>query len=133
MSEWLRILGSHGGKDPREGDHPDRSPFAPGGPGDPARPGGPERPEETAEDPIVGLERVPAELRGSVEAAIRTIRPLIRRDHGDVQVDRFEDGTLYVRLVGACGGCPLSETTLRNGIEREILLRIPDIDRVEAV
>lgn len=69
-----------------------------------------------------------------VEDIIDRIRPYLRRDGGDVElIDITEDNVVKVRLVGACGTCPMSMMTLRGGIEAELKKAIPELKSVEAV
>lgn len=73
-------------------------------------------------------------MREKVEAVLDTVRPHLKADGGDVElVEVTEDGVVKVRLVGACKGCPMSQMTLKNGIERVLLKEIPEIKAVEAV
>ena len=66
-----------------------------------------------------------------VSAVLELIRPSLQADGGDVElVDVAEDGTVTVELVGACKGCPLSQMTLANGVERILKSRIPGVTRV---
>lgn len=66
-----------------------------------------------------------------VAAVLDLIRPSLMADGGDVTlVDVSEDGTVSVELTGACKGCPLSELTLANGIERILKERVPGVTRV---
>ncbi len=57
-------------------------------------------------------------MRDKVEAALAKVRPNLQADGGDVELVEVKDGVVKVRLVGACGGCPMATMTLRNGIER---------------
>lgn len=69
-----------------------------------------------------------------VEEALNQIRPALQRDGGDVQlVDVTLDGVVKVKLVGACGTCPMSILTLKRGIEATLKQRLPEISSVEAV
>ena len=69
--------------------------------------------------------------RNDVAAVLDLIRPSLNADGGDVTlVDVKEDGTVVVELIGACKGCPLSQLTLANGIERILKERIPEVTRV---
>jgi len=69
-----------------------------------------------------------------VEAIIESIRPYLHEDNGDVElVNITEDGIVEVKLLGACAECPLSTMTLRAGVERELMNKIPEIRRVESV
>jgi len=58
-------------------------------------------------------------LKEKVEAALQKVRPSLQADGGDVElVDVDDDGLVKVRLMGACGGCPMSQMTLKMGIEK---------------
>ena len=62
------------------------------------------------------------------------IRPYLQSDGGDVElVDVSNDGIVRVRLTGACASCPMSIMTLRAGIERAVMLEVPEVRRVESV
>lgn len=68
------------------------------------------------------------------QEALDEIRPAIQMDGGDVElVDITEDGIVQVRMVGACGGCPMSMVTLQAGIERILKRKVPEVTGVEAV
>ncbi len=72
--------------------------------------------------------------REKVEAVLESIRPALRFDGGDVElVDIGEDGTVYVRLMGACHGCAMSLVTLKGGIEMKLKEEIPEVKEVIAV
>ncbi len=69
-----------------------------------------------------------------IEKALATIRPYLNADGGDVSVVRFRpEGILEVQWVGTCIICPMSQLTLRAGVERALMKEIPEIKRVEAV
>jgi Fe-S cluster biogenesis protein NfuA len=68
-----------------------------------------------------------------VEKALERIRPALNADGGDVELVDIQDGIVKVRLMGACGGCPMSQMTLKMGIERVLREAIPEIKGVEAV
>ena len=73
-------------------------------------------------------------LREKVEDALNKVRPSLQADGGDVEfVDVDKDGVVKVRLTGACGGCPMSQMTLKMGIEKILKQNVPEISRVEAV
>jgi Fe-S cluster biogenesis protein NfuA len=77
---------------------------------------------------------MPEDLRTRVEAVIGTIRPLLQADGGDVElVSILDDGTVNVKLKGACGGCPMSRLTLKRGIETRVKQAVPEVKSVEAV
>lgn len=73
-------------------------------------------------------------MKEKVQAALDKIRPMLKADGGDVQlVDVSDDGVVKVRLQGACSGCPMSQMTLKNGVERIIKEEVPEVKTVEAV
>ncbi|WP_373500488.1 NifU family protein [Desulfococcus sp.] len=71
-------------------------------------------------------------MKEKVEAVLKKIRPALQKDGGDVElVEILPNGIVRVRLKGACAGCPMSQMTLRNGIERVLKQEIPEIKAVE--
>jgi Fe-S cluster biogenesis protein NfuA len=71
-------------------------------------------------------------MKEKVIAALEKIRPMLQADGGDVElVEVGDDGVVKVRLQGACAGCPMSQMTLRNGIERILKKEIPEVKAVE--
>ncbi|MGV1099040.1 NifU family protein [Thiovibrio sp. JS02] len=73
-------------------------------------------------------------MREKVQAALEKIRPTLQADGGDVVlVDVSEDGIVKVQLTGACKGCPMSQMTLKNGIEKFLKGEVPEIKSVEPV
>ncbi len=73
-------------------------------------------------------------MKERVEEAMKSIRPLLQADGGDVElVEVTEDGVVKVRLTGACGGCPMSQITLSRGIEMRLKAAVPEVTRVESV
>jgi Fe-S cluster biogenesis protein NfuA len=73
-------------------------------------------------------------MKEQVEKALGKIRPALQRDGGDVElVEVGEDGVVKVKLTGACGGCPMSTITLKQGIERVLKQEIDAIKEVIAV
>jgi len=74
------------------------------------------------------------ELNDKVLKALETIRPYLKADGGDVElVNISSEGIVEVRLTGACSDCPMSQMTLRAGVERALIKEVPGIRRVEAV
>ena len=72
--------------------------------------------------------------KNDVAAVLELIRPSLQADGGDVQlVDVTEDGVVKVELQGACKGCPMSQMTLANGVERILKERVPGVTKVVAV
>jgi Fe-S cluster biogenesis protein NfuA len=72
-------------------------------------------------------------LKEAVEKALAKIRPMLQRDGGDVELVEVDNGIVKVRLTGACKGCPMSQMTLKNGIERLLKQEVSGITAVEAV
>ena len=73
-------------------------------------------------------------MKEEILKAIESIRPFLQADSGDIEfIEYTEDGILRIRFIGACAVCPLSQMTLRAGIERSLLRQVPEIRRVEAV
>jgi Fe-S cluster biogenesis protein NfuA len=74
-------------------------------------------------------------LKEKVESALAEIRPMLHMDGGDCEVVQVDEarGLVQLRLVGACGGCPMSTLTLRSGIERIVKERAPQVREVVTV
>jgi Fe-S cluster biogenesis protein NfuA len=73
-------------------------------------------------------------MKEKVEQALAKVRPALQADGGDVElVDVSAEGVVKVRLRGACGGCPMSQLTLKMGIERILKKEVPEVKSVEAV
>jgi len=73
-------------------------------------------------------------MREEVEKILAQIRPALQADGGDVElIDVTEEGVVQVKLKGACGSCPMSQMTLKMGIEKKIKEMLPSIKSVEAV
>jgi Fe-S cluster biogenesis protein NfuA len=73
-------------------------------------------------------------MKDEVIKAIDSVRPYLQADDGDVEfIELSEDGIVKVKFTGACSVCPLSQMTLRAGIERSLLRQVPGIRRVEAI
>ncbi len=73
-------------------------------------------------------------LKDQIEDALNKVRPSLQADGGDVEfVDVDEEGVVKVRLTGACGGCPMSQMTLKMGIEKILKQNVPQISGVESV
>lgn len=69
-----------------------------------------------------------------IKKALDSIRPYLQADGGDVElVDVSKEGIVQVKLIGACSSCPMSQMTLRAGVERALIREVPGIRRVEAV
>jgi len=68
-----------------------------------------------------------------IEAVLRRLAPALSVDGGGVEFDRVEGDTVYLRLTGACIGCPGADITLKYGIESALTEEIPEIARVVAL
>jgi Fe-S cluster biogenesis protein NfuA len=72
-------------------------------------------------------------MKEKVEAALNKVRPTLIADGGNVELVEVKEGVVKVRLTGACGGCPMSQMTLKMGIERFLKKEIPEVKEVIAV
>ena len=72
-------------------------------------------------------------MREEVAKALEKVRPALQADGGDVELVDVRDGIVSVKLTGACGGCPMSQMTLKEGIEKTIRAAVPGIKGVESV
>lgn len=74
------------------------------------------------------------ELTEKVKNVIEQIRPYLQQDGGDIEfVEITDDNIVNVKLTGACGSCPYSTMTLKNGVETAVKKAVPDIASVEAI
>jgi len=73
-------------------------------------------------------------MKEQVETALNKIRPSLNADGGDVKlVDVSDDGIVKVQLTGACSGCPMSQMTLKMGIEKVLKEEIPEVKEVVSI
>ncbi len=72
-------------------------------------------------------------MQTQVKAVLEKIRPSLQADGGDVELVAVEAGVVKVRLKGACAGCPMSQMTLKNGIEKLLKREVPGVLSVEGV
>jgi len=73
-------------------------------------------------------------MKEEIKKAIEEIRPNLQADGGDVElVNVTEDGVVEVRLKGACAGCPMSQMTLKMGIEKYLKKIVPEVKEVRSV
>ena len=73
-------------------------------------------------------------LKEKVSSSLMLIRPQLQADGGDVElVDVDDEGVVFLRLQGACRGCPGAQMTLKMGIERVLKEHIPEVNSVESV
>lgn len=73
-------------------------------------------------------------MKDKVIAALEKIRPMLKADGGDIElVEVSSDGKVKVKLTGACGCCPMSQMTLKNGVEKILKKEVPAVKEVIAV
>jgi len=72
-------------------------------------------------------------MQDKVTEILDQVRPTLQRDGGDVELVEVNDGTVKVRLTGACAGCPMSTMTLKLGIEKILKEQLPEVKEVVAV
>jgi Fe-S cluster biogenesis protein NfuA len=73
-------------------------------------------------------------MKEKIEAALNKIRPMLMADGGNVElIEATSEGTVKVRLTGACGGCPMSQMTLKQGVERVLKAEVPEVKEVVSV
>jgi Fe-S cluster biogenesis protein NfuA len=73
-------------------------------------------------------------VKQEVEQALAKIRPFLQRDGGDIQlIDVTDDGIVKVQLTGACHGCPMSQMTLKQGVERALIKEVPGVKEVQSI
>jgi len=72
-------------------------------------------------------------MKEKIEKALVKIRSGLKQDGGDIELVDIDNGTVKVRLKGACAGCPMSQMTLKNFVENELKSQVPEVERVEAV
>ncbi len=73
-------------------------------------------------------------MKTQVEDAIKEIQPHLRADGGDIElIDVDDEGIVKVRLKGACAGCPMSQMTIKLGVERYLKQKIPEVKKVVTV
>jgi Fe-S cluster biogenesis protein NfuA len=72
-------------------------------------------------------------LKTEVSQALDEVRPSLQIDGGDVELVDIDDGVVKVRLLGHCAGCPMSQMTLKMGIESYLKKKVPGVKSVESV
>ena len=73
------------------------------------------------------------EIEAQVKNILTKIRPYLQHDGGDVEFVSFNDGIVYVRMIGACVGCASIDLTVKDGIEAILLEDVPGVIGVEVV
>jgi len=97
---------------------------------------GPDPIEQTppaAEPPADAAGALDAQIRSRVEPIIEQLRPYLQADGGDIELVSVDDAVVYVRLQGACSGCPSSIYTLKMGVEARLIEEVPEVRSVEMV
>jgi Fe-S cluster biogenesis protein NfuA len=90
--------------------------------------------KKTAEGILYSFVAKESPMKEKVLAALNKVRPQLQMDGGDVElVEVGEDGLVKVRLTGACGHCPMSQMTLKMGIERFLKKEVPEVKEVVAI
>lgn len=74
-----------------------------------------------------------ASLKTRIEQVLERLRPALQADGGDVELVDVDGSVARVKMLGACGGCPMSMMTLKAGIEAALVDAVPEITAVEAV
>jgi Fe-S cluster biogenesis protein NfuA len=75
-----------------------------------------------------------SDIEAQILETIELIRPALQADGGDIVYHRIDDeGVVHVSLIGACGTCPVSQMTLKAGVERILMDRVPGVTEVVAV
>ena len=73
-------------------------------------------------------------IKQQVEQALEKIRPFLQKDGGDIKlIDVTDEGVVKVQLVGACQGCPMSQMTLKQGVERALMKEVPAVKEVQSI
>ena len=70
------------------------------------------------------------EIVVKINEVLDKVRPYLQNDGGDVQFKRYENGVVYVSLVGACSNCPMAAMTLQDGSETALVSEIPEVIKV---
>ncbi|HHU27686.1 TPA: NifU family protein [bacterium] len=72
-------------------------------------------------------------IEDQILSTLEKVRPFLQRDGGDVEFVKFEDGIVYLRLLGACSDCAFSNNTIKDGVEIILMEEVPGVERVEVV
>jgi Fe-S cluster biogenesis protein NfuA len=68
-----------------------------------------------------------------IKKVIEKLRPYLQRDGGDIEFVDFKDGIVYVRMLGACAGCSLIDSTLKDGVEQILMEEVPEVIEVQNI
>jgi Fe-S cluster biogenesis protein NfuA len=90
--------------------------------------------EEAQPSPDTKIQEEDDEVVIAIKEILETkIRPMVQEDGGDVLLDRFEDGIVWLKMQGSCSGCPSSSVTLKHGIENMLMHYVPEVEEVRQV
>lgn len=69
-------------------------------------------------------------MEEKIKEVLNKIRPFLKSDGGDVELIKYEDGIVYVKLLGSCGHCPYANATIETTIEKALTSEIPEVIKV---
>lgn len=72
-------------------------------------------------------------IEEKIKSTIEKMRPFLINDGGDLEYIKYEDNIVYIKLKGACQGCPMMDITIKEGIEQLLINEIPEIKEVRNV
>lgn len=72
-------------------------------------------------------------IETQIQDVLTAVRPTIQLHNGDIEFVKFHDGIVYIKMLGACVGCPISSYTIKLGIEEALKAKIPSVNQVIAV
>lgn len=73
------------------------------------------------------------DIEVEIKKVINKLKPYLNRDGGDIDFVKFEDGIVYVHMLGACAGCTMLDETLKEGVEMTLVEEVPGVLEVRAV
>ena len=76
------------------------------------------------------MKKTNEEIIKKINEVLDKIRPYLENDGGSVTLNKYENGVVYVTLVGACSNCPMASITLKEGIEHALISEIPEVKKV---
>ena len=72
-------------------------------------------------------------MKQKVSEVLEKIRPVLQRDGGDLEFVDFKDGIVYVHMLGACAGCMMLDSTIKDGVEQILIEEVPGVIEVQAI
>ncbi len=69
----------------------------------------------------------------NIKKVLQKLRPYLQRDGGDIEFVKFEEGIVYVQMHGACAGCTMLDSTLKDGVEQILVEEVPGVLEVRAI